>query len=161
MQFAPIPKDEQERLNVVRDMNILDTKPEERFDVLTREAMVKLQVPISTITILDKDREWYKSVQGLRNKEGDRLTSFCGHALLAKDIFIVEDTLKDIRFADNPMVIKPPHIRSYAGIALIDHKTGHSIGVFCIKDIKPRSFSLEELSTLADIATRAEEELNK
>jgi len=161
MQFAPIPKDEKERLAAVHRMAILDTTPEERFDKLTREAVLRLNVPISTVTILDEKREWFKSCQGLEQKEGDRDISFCGHALIAKDLFVVEDTLKDIRFADNPMVVNSPRIRSYAGIALLDHKTGQSIGVFCIKDTKPRDFSLKELSVLSDIATRAEDELNK
>lgn len=161
MQAAPLPKEEKERLEAVHRMGILDTAPEERFDNLTKEAIVRLGVQMSTITILDKAREWYKSEQGMNKKEGDRSTSFCGHALLAKDIFVVEDTLKDERFADNPMVVGPPYIRFYAGIALIDHKTGHSIGVFCVKDTKPRQFSLKEMGVLSDLAARAEEELNK
>lgn len=160
MLSAPIPNNEKERLEAVNRMEILDTEPESRFDDLTKEAIQRLNVPISTVTILDKDREWYKSVQGLDVKEGERSSSFCGHALFAKDIFIVEDTLKDERFADNPMVVGPPFIRFYAGKALIDHKTDHPVGVFCVKDIKPRKLSMRELSTLVDLATRAEEELN-
>ena len=161
MQFAPIPKDEKERLEAVHKMGILDTEREDRFDILTKEAVVRLKVPISTLTILDNDREWFKSAQGIGGSESERDISFCGHALLAKDIFIVEDTLKDIRFADNPMVIGKPYIRAYAGIALIEHKTGHSIGVFCVKDTKPRSFTMKELNILVDIAARVEDELNK
>ncbi len=160
MQTAPIPNNEKERLEAVRRLAILDTEPEHRFDSLTEEATLRLKVPISTVTILDEKREWFKSVRGLENKEGDRAISFCGHALLARDIFVVEDTLKDIRFADNPLVVGPPYIRFYAGIALIDHKTGHPVGVFCIKDTKPRIFSLKELNILADIASRAEDEIN-
>jgi GAF domain-containing protein len=161
MQKAPIPKDEKERMATVHRLVILDTVPEERFDVLTREAVKKLHVPISTVTILDADREWFKSCQGLENKEGDRAISFCGHVLLAKDIFIVEDTLKDSRFADNPMVVSSPFIRFYAGISLLDRLTGQAIGVFCVKDIKPRKLSLEEIGIMTDLAERAETELNK
>ena len=118
---------------------------------------------MSSLTILDSDREWFKSYQGLEEKEGDRSISFCGHALLASDIFIVEDTLKDERFLDNPMVIGKPFVRFYAGIALFDrkHKTGLPIGVFCVKDTKPRKFDVEEMSILIDLAIRAEKELNK
>jgi hypothetical protein len=102
MQKAPIPADEKERLDAVHRAAILDTAPEERFDKLTKEAVEKLHVPISTVSILDSDREWFKSCVGTDQKEGDRSISFCGHALLAKDIFIVEDTFKDERFANNP-----------------------------------------------------------
>jgi len=161
MQFAPIPKDEKERLKALRRMMILDTEEELRFDILTKEAVKRLNIPIAAISFLDLDREWYKSIQGLNKKEGRRDISFCGHALLAKDIFIVEDTLKDIRFSDNPMVIKYPFIRAYAGIALIDYVSGHSVGVFCVKDTEPRHFNIKEIGTLVDIASRAEEEINK
>ena len=160
MQTAPIPADEEKRLEAVHRMALLDTKPEERFDRLTKEAVERLKIPISTITILDANREWFKSCQGLDEKEGGRAVSFCGHALLAKSVFIVEDTLEDPRFADNPMVVSAPFIRFYAGVALLDHTTGQPIGVFCVKDTKPRRFSLEETSILLDLANRAEKELN-
>lgn len=161
MQKAPIPQDEEERLAAVHKMAILDTEPEERFDAITKEAVWKLHVPISTIAILDKDREWFKSCQGLDEKEGERAISFCGHTLLASSIFIVEDTLKDPRFADNPMVTGYPFIRFYAGIALLDHKTGKAVGVFCVKDTKPRVFTIDEISIITELADRAEKELNK
>ena len=161
MKDAPIPQDEKERLEAVHRMAILDTEPEERFDVLTKEAVAKLKVPISAISVLDSDREWLKSCVGLNQKDGARNISFCGHALLSKEIFIVEDTQKDPRFADNPMVTGFPFIRSYAGVALHDRKTGHAVGVFCVKDTKPRVFNLAEISTIIDIGSRAEEELNK
>jgi len=163
MKKAPTPKNEKERIEAVHKFAILDTNPEERFDLLIKEAVEKLKVPMSSLTILDSDREWFKSYQGLEEKEGDRSISFCGHALLASDIFIVEDTLKDERFLDNPMVIGKPFVRFYAGIALFDrkHKTGLPIGVFCVKDTKPRKFDVEEMSILIDLAIRAEKELNK
>lgn len=161
MQTAPIPQDESERLAAVHRMAILDSNPEERFDAITREAVERLNVPISTITILDEKREWFKSCQGLDQKEGDRAISFCGHALLAKMFFYVEDTLKDPRFADNPMVTGFPFIRFYAGIALLDHKTGQAVGVFCVKDTKPRTITLEEVATITELAEKAEVELNK
>ena len=161
MQIAPIPDNEEERIAAVHRMTILDTAPEERFDILTKEAVERLKVPISMVTILDSDREWFKSCQGLDQESGDRRISFCGHALLATNIFIVEDTLKDPRFSDNPTVIGSPHIRFYAGIALFDYSTNFPIGVFCVKDTKPRSLSLEEVGILTDLADRAEKELNK
>ena len=161
MQNAPIPTDENKRLEAVHQMAILDTEPEERFDVLTREAVDKLKVPMSMVSILDSDREWFKSCIGLDKKEGDRAVSFCGHALLATNVFIIEDTLKDSRFVDNPMVVEFPFIRFYAGVALFDHKTRQPIGVFCVKDTKPRKLTTEEIGIIIDLADRAEKELNK
>lgn len=161
MKNAPIPSDENKRLEAVHQLAILDTGLEERFDVLTREAVEKLGVPMSMVSILDSDREWYKSCIGLDKTEGDRKVSFCGHALLASNIFIIEDTLKDPRFADNPMVIGFPFIRFYAGVALFDNKTHQPIGVFCVKDVKPRKLTIEEIGIVIDLAERAEKELNK
>jgi GAF domain-containing protein len=163
MKKAPIHPNEKERMDAVHKAAILDTETEERFDSLTKEAIKRLKVPMSSLTILDFNREWFKSFQGMEEREGDRGTSFCGHALLAKDIFIVEDTLKDERFFDNPMVIGKPFVRFYAGVALFDrkNKTGMPIGVFCVKDTKPRNFEVEEIEILIDLAIRAEKELNK
>ena len=93
--------------------------------------------------------------------EGVRAASFCGHALLSKNILIIEDTLKDPRFADNPMVVGFPFIRFYAGIALYDYKTRQPVGVFCVKDTKPRKFNTKEVGIIIDLADRAEKELNK
>lgn len=160
MQKAPIPDNEAERLEAVHRIAILDTKPEKRFDILTKEASEKLKVPMSAITILDSNREWFKSCVGLNEKQNDRSISFCGHALLAKNIFVVEDTLKDKRFFDNPMVTGFPFIRFYAGIALLDHMTGQAVGVFCVKDTKPRKLSVKEIDILMDISERAEKEIN-
>lgn len=161
MKKAPIPDNEAGRLEAVRRLSILDTKPEPRFDVLTREAAAKFKAPIAMVSIIDSNREWYKSCIGVDQKEGGRDVSFCGHTILGKGIFVVEDTLQDPRFADNPMVVGPPFIRFYAGATLRDYKTDHVVGVFCIKDTKPRTFSVDETATLIDIAERAEKELNQ
>src|SRR3989344_1608507 len=88
MQSAPIPKDEKERLKKLFEMSILDTEPEERFDVITRDVIRVFNVPISTITIIDEKREWYKSCQGLEVKEAPRAVSFCAHAMLSRDVFM-------------------------------------------------------------------------
>ncbi|MBI3888855.1 GAF domain-containing protein [Candidatus Nomurabacteria bacterium] len=161
MQDAPIPVDEEKRIEAVHRLAILDTKPEERFDILTQEVVKKLNVSMSMVTILDSNREWFKSCVGLDKKEGDRAASFCGHALLAKNIFVVEDTLKDPRFADNPMVVGFPFIRFYAGVALFDYKTRQPIGVFCVKDTKPKKLTVQEIAIIIDLANKAEKELNK
>lgn len=162
MQIAPIPKDEINRLKAVRGLGILDTIKEKRFDDITKGAAEKLCVPISAISIVDESREWYKACYGIDVREGKRDISFCGHALVeSSDIFVVEDTLKDDRFADNPYVISDPYIRFYAGVRLFDLKTRQPVGVFCVKDKKPRKLSVDELATVLDYAAKAEEEINK
>lgn len=161
MQKAPIPENEKERMEAVHNLAILDTEPEERFDSLTKEAVKKLNVAMSMVTVIDSGREWYKSCVGFNQKEGDRSVSFCGHALLATNIFIVEDTMKDPRFSDNPMVKNYPFIRFYAGVALFDYKTKQPVGVFCVKDTKPKKLTTEETAIIIDLAGKAEKELNK
>jgi GAF domain-containing protein len=160
MKTAPIPLNEQERLNAVAQLGVLDSQPEERFDKITKEALVRFRVPIAVISIIDSGREWFKSCQGLDNKEGPRSTSFCGHALLSKSVYIIEDTLLDSDFSDNPQVTGKPFIRFYAGVALRNRKNNLPVGVFCIKDIKPRKMTAEDVAAILDFATRAEKELN-
>lgn len=156
---APIPQDDKKRVEAVHAMNILDTPPEERFDRITRLAVRLFNVPISTITIVNSDREWFKSCQGLPVRQGERAISFCGHAMLSDDIFLIPDALKDERFKDNPMVVGEPYIRFYAGVALFDAK-GNRVGTFCIKDRKPRTMSKEDARALKDLAVWVELELN-
>ena len=161
MQKAPIPNDEEKRLSILKKLGILDTPPEERFDEITKEATNYFKTPISTVSIIDKDREWFKSKVGIEKNEGTRDESFCGHALMADNVFVVNDTTKDERFSDNPQVVKPPNIRSYAGVVLREKNTKEPIGVFCIKDIKPRKFSTEDIAKLISLGQKAEEEINK
>ncbi|OHA15055.1 MAG: hypothetical protein A3H57_02200 [Candidatus Taylorbacteria bacterium RIFCSPLOWO2_02_FULL_43_11] len=156
---APLPTNEKERLESLKNMGILDSQPEERFDKYTKEAAFRLHVPISTISIIDADREWYKSCFGIKDKEGRRDVSFCGHAMLNREIFIVENTLEDERFKDNPAVVGAPFIRFYAGISL-HNSDGFPIGVFCVKDFAPRKLTDGDIATLVDLATKVERELN-
>ncbi len=152
--------DEAERLEAVHRLGILDTPSDPQFDAVTKEALQLLHVPISTITIIDKNREWFKSCQGMSIKEGPREIAFCGYAMLADDIFIVEDTHLDNRFKNNPYVINEPFIRFYAGMALYDSVSKMPVGVFCVKDIKPRKFSMKEISIFMDLAEKAEKLIN-
>lgn len=161
MYSAPIPHDDDTRLCAVYGLNILDTPPDKRFDDITKKAIELFHVPISTITIVDKDREWYKSKQGIPQSEGPRATSFCGHALLQEEIMIIEDTLLDPRFADNPYVTGTPSIRFYAGKSLYDKNSTAAVGVFCIKDYQPRTMSVQEIDQFLDLAAKAEQELQK
>lgn len=152
--------EEKRRLEVLKSKNILDSEPDPRFDAITRKATTLLAVPISTVSIIDEDREWFKSCVGLDQSEGPRDVSFCGHALLSGNVFICENTLEDDRFKDNPYVVGKPHIRFYAGIRLLDKKTGLPMGVFCVKDNKTRHFSIEELERFINLGKEAEELLN-
>lgn len=161
MQLAPIPHNEKERISALLELKVLDTKPEDRFDVITKEALNRFQVPIATVSIIDSDREWYKSSQGLRSKQGSRSTSFCGHIMSSNYIFVIEDTLLDPRFSDNPQVTGKPFIRFYAGVALNNKLRDLPVGVFCIKDTKPRKLTRTDIRTLMDFANRTEDELNK
>lgn len=160
MQPAPIPDDEAARLAALESLHILDTPPEERFDEIVKQAIKYFKVPISTISMVDKDREWFKSCQGLHDRQGRRSTSFCGHAVLSQTIYIVEDTKKHNGFADNPQVIGKPYIRFYAGAALREWNTMLPVGVFCIKDTRPRKLSQTALAKFKELAARAEMELN-
>ncbi len=156
---APIPADEKERLAALYRLNILDTPPEDRFDRITHLATRLFKAPIATLTLVDSNREWFKSCQGLDEKQNDRAISFCGHAVLSDNIFIIPDALKDPRFADNPLVVGEPHIRFYAGIALFS-ADNYRIGTFCIKDRKPRFLSEMEITDLKSLASWAELEMN-
>lgn len=157
----PQQDNEPARQDAVERLGVLDTPADPRLDALTREATLRLRVPISTISILDKNREWYKSCQGLDAKEGPREIAFCSWALYAHDIFIVNDTLKDPRFQENPYVIGKPYIRFYAGFAILDRHTHLPIGVFCIKDTQPRELSIEETGTLFELSKQASDILNE
>lgn len=161
MQKAIIPSNENERLEAVKRLGLLNREPEKRLDDLTSEAIVRLDIPMSTVTILENDREWFKSRQWVKSEGGDRATSFCGYALLADSLFIVEDTLKDEHFKDNPNVVGEPFIRFYAGMTLRDRETGLLVGVFCIKDTKPRNMNMMELDIFMNIAKKVEDEINR
>ncbi len=161
MISAPVQDNEQARLVAVYGLNILDTQPEPRFDDITKQACENFSVPISTISIIDGQREWFKSCQGIDVREGARDISFCGHAMYADYVFVVEDTWQDPRFFDNPYVKGKPFIRFYAGVALREINSRLPVGVLCIKDNKPRKFTLDDIAALIDLAKQAELELNK
>jgi GAF domain-containing protein len=156
----PLHEKEAERLAAVQRLGILDSQPDPLFDAITKEAIERLHVPISTVSILDKDREWYKSCQGIDAKEGPREIAFCSWALLSTTVFIVEDTLLDERFKNNPYVTGAPFIRFYAGIAILDAVSGLPIGVFCVKDTKPRQLDVNEMGVLFELAQRVESAIN-
>ena len=158
MKKPDMPSDEQTRLETLRSLKLLDTAPEERFDRLTRLAKRMFGVPISLVSIVDSDRQWFKSKQGLDADETPRDISFCGHAILGEEVFIVPDALKDERFADNPLVTANPNIRFYAGCPL-KVLNGSKLGTLCVIDSEPRKFTDEDMDLLRDLAAMAEQEI--
>lgn len=158
----PLHKKEVERQKAVDALNLFGGDPDPRFDALTKEATEKLNVPMSTVSIINKDKEIYIGNCGIENKDGPRDISFCGHTLVNIDaMMICEDTKEDPRFADNPYVSGPPYVRFYAGLKLIDKKTNLPIGVFCIKDTKPRKLSIQEIGDFLEFGNKAEDMLNE
>ncbi len=158
MKAPDYPENEDVRINTLRSLNILDTKPEERFDRLTRLAKRLFGVSIAMVNLVDIDRLWVKSVQGLEVTESPRETSFCGHAILGNDILVVSDALSDRRFCDNPFVIGDPNVRFYAGVPIVV-PNGSKVGTLCLVDDKPRTFSEEDQGLLRDLGQMAEQEL--
>ena len=158
MQTPPKPIDEARRIDTLRALNILDTSSEERFDRLTRLAKRLFGVPIALVSLVDENRQWFKSCQGLGVSETARDISFCGHAILGEDIFLIPDAAEDERFNDNPLVTDEPHIRFYAGCPL-RVSNDCKLGTLCIIDRVPREFSDEDMELLRDLARMAEQEL--
>ena len=151
---APIPANDEERLRALRELLILDTPPEERFDRLVEFAAAEFDMPIALISLVDRDRQWFKARVGLDACETGRDISFCGHAVVQSELFQVMDALRDPRFADNPLVVGAPFIRFYIG-APLTMPGGAAIGTLCLIDIKPREFDAMDraiLGTLRDLA---------
>ncbi|MEM9075030.1 MAG: sensor domain-containing diguanylate cyclase, partial [Myxococcota bacterium] len=153
----PDPPDEPERLASLKQLCILDTPAEERFDRITRLARRSLSAPISLISLVDADRQWFKSAQGLAEQETPREISFCGHAILQTDAFVVSDASCDERFEHSELVTGPIGARFYAGQP-IHSPEGHLIGTLCIMDTQPRSLSSHDRLLLKDLALLVENE---
>jgi phosphoserine phosphatase RsbU/P len=156
---APVAADEVQRLADLRALKILDTPPEERFDRIVRLARRVFDVPIAYIAMVDSDRQWFKAKCGIQVDSTGRDVSFCGHTILQNGPLIVPDTLEDNRFRDNPLVVKSPNFRFYAGHPL-KGPGGHNVGTLCVAAPAPRTFTPAELGTFAELATLAEHELN-
>lgn len=146
-ESAHHPPNEVERLAALRQLLLLDTAPEERFDMIVGYAASEFDVPICLITLVDAERQWFKSRIGLPMDATTRDISFCSHAILESDMLVVEDALSDQRFADNPLVTSDPNIRFYAGVPLI-LPGGHAVGTLCIIDTAPRQLDQGERSLL-------------
>ena len=154
---APLPADEVERLARLRELGILYTPAEERFDRVTRLACRLFDVPLAMVTLIDADAQWFKSRQGMGDRENPRTVSFCAHAILGEETMVVPDALEDPRFADNPLVIGEPFIRFYAGHPLAPN--GSRVGTLCTLDRRPRTVAPADLEALRDLAAWVENEL--
>ena len=143
----PLPRNETDRLRALRSNKNLYTKPDERFDELTQLAAIICGVPISLITLVDADRQWFKSKVGLDIQETPRAQAFCTHAIMQPEMFVVPDAAEDARFSKNPLVTGDPHIRFYAGAPLAT-QDGHLLGTMCVLDRQPRMLPPEQKTAL-------------
>lgn len=147
--IAPsLTKNEPARVSALRDLNILDTLPEKEYDEITRLASYICQTPISLISLIDENRQWFKSKWNMEINEAPREYSFCGHAILdPENIMEIPDARKDERFKDNPFTLSDPPILFYSGVPLVDNK-GHALGTLCVVDNVPRKLKDDQKDAL-------------
>jgi len=151
MPAAPLPPDELDRLSMLDALHLLDTPPEPVFDRVTRLASRMLDVPMAMFSLVDADRQWFKSRVGMESAETPREYAFCAHAIGMSTPLVVQDAREDGRFSDNPLVNGPPNIRFYAGVP-IRTTAGLAIGTLCALDTRPRTLSEDEAALLNDLA---------
>jgi signal transduction histidine kinase len=154
MVIAPIPENEAQRIEALRRYQILDTKSDPIFDDLAELASYICGTPIALVSLVDSDRQWFKAKVGMEANETPRDISFCSHAILADDLFVVEDALTDARFVDNPLVVSDPNIRFYAG-AKLTTSDGFNLGSFCVLDRVPRKLSAAQEDALRRLSRQA------
>jgi phosphoribosyl 1,2-cyclic phosphodiesterase/DNA-binding response OmpR family regulator len=159
-QAAPRPPGEERRLAALRRLALLDTEDEERFDRITRLAAALFDVPIALVTLVDAERQWFKSSRGFATRATEREASFCAHVILDAQPMIVPDARLDPRFADSPLVTGEPGVRFYAGYPLT-LPDGSRVGTLCLMDRRPRTLSAEERDRLRDLAMLAEREVRE
>jgi GAF domain-containing protein len=158
MKPAPIPADESARLAELRALNILDTPREPRFDRITELVADVFDVPMVFLTLVDGDRQWFKSTWGINVDTTPRDVGFCAHAMLEPGPMAVPDATSDARFADNPFVAGEFHLRFYAGVPL-HGPGGRPIGALSLVDTKPREFSARQLEQLKKFGAIVEHEI--
>jgi len=156
---APEPPDEIARLSALRNLQLLDKPGEERFDNIVGLASRIFDTPIAYIALVDEARQWFKASVGMPFKQTPRRVSFCGYTILQDLSLVIPDTLADPRFAANPMVTGPPHMRFYAGQSLKD-PSGYRVGTLCLGDHQAREFGARDVDLLQRLASLAERELN-
>ena len=151
MEAAPLPDNEDERLAELLSYDVLDTEAEQLFDDLTTLASQICDTPIALISLIDPDRQWFKSRVGLDAEETSREIAFCSHAILQDDVFEIPNASLDPRFHDNPLVTGAPDIRFYAGAPLVS-PSGHAIGTLCTIDRKPRKLTESQKTSLQTLS---------
>jgi signal transduction histidine kinase len=151
---APIPANEAQRLQSLESYHVLDTGRERAYDDLTLIASEICGTPMALVSLVDRDRQWFKSSVGLSASETPREVSFCAHAILQDDLFIVPDTAEDIRFHDNVLVTAAPRLRFYAG-AVLHTADGHALGTLCVLDSVPRTLTEGQKNALRALARQA------
>jgi phosphoribosyl 1,2-cyclic phosphodiesterase/CheY-like chemotaxis protein len=156
---GPVPADEDRRLASLRALKILDTEAEDRFDRITRLAAALLDTPIALISLIDEERQWFKSCYGIKAAETSRDVALCAHVVYDREPMIVPDALLDARFADSPLVVDEPRVRFYAGCPLI-LADGACIGTLCVFDTRPRAPADPDLARLRDLADLAVREIH-
>jgi two-component system NtrC family sensor kinase len=151
MNNTPVPPNEARRLKVLWQYEVLDTVPEEVFDDLAELAGAICAAPIALISLVDETRQWFKARVGMTSSETSRDVSFCAHAIMQPDLFIVPDATKDARFRHNPLVVTDPKIRFYAGAPLIT-PDGHALGTLCVLDKEARELTESQKKALRVLA---------
>ncbi len=151
MVSASIPENETERLAKLAEYNILDSADEQDYDDIARLVTEICGTSLSTISFVDKDRQWFKAGVGMPSKETNRDVAFCAHTILGDDLFLVEDAADDPRFDDNPLVTIDPRLRFYAGMPLIT-PDGYRLGALCALDRVPRTLTAQQKAALAVLA---------
>jgi diguanylate cyclase (GGDEF)-like protein len=155
---VPIPADDAARVEALREYGILDTEAEESFDRVTRLVARVLDVPIALVSLVDLERQWFKSCVGLDVTQTSRDVAFCTHAIMSDEVLVVPNALADERFRDNPLVTDAPNIRAYAGAPLLTAH-GFRLGTLCAIDRRAREFSPSQLDSLRDLAAMVVDEL--
>ena len=151
MLAPPRPTDETDRIEALRAYEILDTEPEPEFDDLTLLASFICGTPGALVSLVDSERQWFKSRRGVPVAETTRDIAFCAHAILKREVMVVPDAREDRRFADNPLVAGEPGMRFYAGAPLINPQ-GHALGTICVFDRRPRDLAPEQIEALEALA---------
>ena len=159
MNALPKPRNEAHRLAILDEYQILDTPPDEAFDRITRLASRILKTPIALVSLVDEERQWFKSRHGLHAEETPREFAFCAHAICDQEVMVVPDAFEDMRFANNPLVTGEPKIRFYADAPLNDGN-GHNLGTLCEIDTDPRQIDDEQRAMLRDLASIIVDEMN-
>ena len=158
MIAAPLPSDDAQRLQALRELLILDTPPEERFDRVVRFAAEEFDMPIVLVSLVDAKRQWFKARVGLDACETGRDISFCGHVVVQTEVMVVPDALLDERFFDNPLVTGAPNLRFYAG-APLQLPAGQIVGTLCLIDRVPRRLDAVDEAILGSLRDLVASEL--